>query len=59
MSDDAIPAWQRRTTRESRAGMSVAVLAMIGLQLALPDRFLPTPGWLLPTLEGCSWSCWR
>ncbi|WP_338771804.1 hypothetical protein V7968_11285 [Nocardia vulneris] len=52
MSDDAIPAWQRRTARESRVAMSVAVLAMIGLQLALPDRFLPAPGWLLPALEG-------
>ncbi|QIS01594.1 DUF1345 domain-containing protein [Nocardia brasiliensis] len=50
--DDAIPAWQRRTTGESRLATSVAVLAMIGLQIALPDRFLPEPGWLLPVLEG-------
>jgi uncharacterized membrane protein len=29
-----------------------AVLAAIGIQLALPARFIPGPHWLLPALEG-------
>ncbi|MFD6159148.1 hypothetical protein ACFWF7_08290 [Nocardia sp. NPDC060256] len=52
MSDgDGVPAWQRRTAGESRLAATAAVLAIIGLQLMLPDRFLPEPGWLLPGLE--------
>ncbi|MFI6997558.1 hypothetical protein [Nocardia sp. NPDC050175] len=52
MSDgDGVPAWQRRTAGESRLAATAAVLAIIGLQLVLPDRFLPEPGWLLPGLE--------
>ncbi|PXX66741.1 uncharacterized protein DUF1345 [Nocardia tenerifensis] len=49
---DEVPAWQRRTAGESRLWATGAVLAIIGLQVVLPDRFLPAPGWLLPALEG-------
>ncbi|WP_433661606.1 hypothetical protein ACQPW1_05095 [Nocardia sp. CA-128927] len=53
MSDgDDVPAWQRRTAGESRLAATAAVIAIIGLQVVLPDRFLPEPGWLLPGLEG-------
>ncbi|MFD0361522.1 hypothetical protein ACFQZZ_08705 [Nocardia sp. GCM10030253] len=49
-SDD-VPAWQRRTAGESRVAATAAVLAIVVLQLALPNQFLPEPAWLLPALE--------
>lgn len=49
--NDDVPAWQRRTAGESRLAATAAVVAVVVLQLALPDRFLPEPTWLLPALE--------
>ncbi|MFC9436452.1 hypothetical protein [Nocardia sp. NPDC057030] len=49
---DEVPAWQRRTAGESRLAATAAVIAIIALQVVLPDRFLPEPEWLLPGLEG-------
>jgi uncharacterized membrane protein len=45
------PAWKRRTTGEQRWPFVVAILAMIGLQLLLPDRLTLGPQWALPALE--------
>ncbi|MEV6561102.1 hypothetical protein AB0M22_35645 [Nocardia sp. NPDC051756] len=49
---DEVPAWRRRTAGESRLAATAAVIAIIALQVVLPDRFLPEPEWLLPGLEG-------
>jgi hypothetical protein len=50
-SDDNVPAWQRRTAGESRVAATVAVLAIVVLQVLLPNQFMPEPTWLLPALE--------
>jgi len=39
--EHAIPAWLRETAGEPRWQVSVAIAAMVGLQLALPSRLLP------------------
>jgi uncharacterized membrane protein len=47
------PAWRRVTQGEPRWQVSLATIAAIGLQLALPDHLvLLHPVWLLPTLQG-------
>ncbi|MFQ6397902.1 hypothetical protein ACLMAJ_31235 [Nocardia sp. KC 131] len=50
-SDDNVPAWQRRTAGESRVAATVAVLAIVVLQVLLPNQFMPEPTWLLAALE--------
>ncbi|MBO0868418.1 MAG: DUF1345 domain-containing protein [Micromonosporaceae bacterium] len=45
-----LPAWLRRTSGEPRLAVSVAVLAMIGLQLVVPE-FGVKPVWLLPAMQ--------
>ena len=47
----AEPAWRRVTQGEPRWPVTLAVLAAIGLQVALPPRFSPYTQWLLPVLE--------
>ena len=47
-----LPAWLRRSEGEHRWQMSVAVLASIGFQLAVPQRLALRPTFLLPALEG-------
>ncbi|MFX0573842.1 hypothetical protein [Nocardia nepalensis] len=49
--DDEVPAWQRRTEGESRLAATLAVLAIVVLQVALPKELRPQPAWLLPALE--------
>jgi uncharacterized membrane protein len=53
--DDAInvctPAWLRPTQGEPRWPVMLAILAAIGLQLAIPARLGIPPRWLLPVLE--------
>jgi hypothetical protein len=46
-----VPAWQRTTRGEHRWPCAVAVLAAIGLQLALPQDLAFHPKWLLPAIE--------
>lgn len=46
-----IPAWKRVTDGEPRWPVSVAILAAIGLQVALPARLAIHPHALLPLLE--------
>ena len=46
-----IPAWRQRTRGEQRWPFAVAVVAMIGLQLFLPERLSVGPRWALPVLE--------
>ena len=46
-----IPAWRRHTRGEQRWPFAVAVVAMIGLQLFLPERLSAGPRWALPVLE--------
>ncbi|WP_307795682.1 hypothetical protein [Actinacidiphila acididurans] len=46
-----VPAWRRATRGEPRWAATVAVLAAVGIQLALPDRLVLRPQWVLPTVE--------
>jgi uncharacterized membrane protein len=51
-STDPTPAWRRRTAGEHRIPAAVASVAVIVLQLLLPDRIVPPVRYLLPVLEG-------
>ncbi len=46
-----VPAWLRVTRGENRWPVVAAMVAAIGLQLALPDRLTLQNRWLLPGLE--------
>jgi uncharacterized membrane protein len=46
------PAWHRVTDGEHRLPVAIAVGVAIALQLALPNRLVIHPEWLLPALEG-------
>ena len=46
-----VPAWRRRTRGEHRWPSIVAVIAVIVVQLLLPDRLILHPRWLLPGVE--------
>ena len=46
-----VPAWRRVTTGEARWPVSVAMVAAIGLQVALPDRLNLSSRFLLPAIE--------
>jgi uncharacterized membrane protein len=45
------PAWRRRTDGEQRWPSALAVVALIGLQLVLPERLSAGPRFLLPIVE--------
>jgi len=45
------PAWLRRTAGESRLPVSLAILALIGMQLLAPRELVPRTWYLLPALE--------
>jgi uncharacterized membrane protein len=45
------PAWRRRTRGEQRWTSAFAVVVMIGLQFALPERLSAGPRWALPAVE--------
>lgn len=47
-----LPAWQRVTQGEPRWPVSLAIVASIVLQLALPEKVAFRPRWLLPALQG-------
>jgi uncharacterized membrane protein len=47
----AVPAWRRHTRGEQRWPSVLALIAMMGLQLLLPQRLAAGPRWVLPTLE--------
>jgi hypothetical protein len=47
-----LPAWLRKTRGETRVGVVLAVLAVIGLQWAIPDDLAFKPRWLLPVVSG-------
>ncbi|GAB1641668.1 hypothetical protein [Krasilnikovia sp. MM14-A1259] len=50
--EDAVrPAWRRATAGEHRWPFALAILAMIGLQVMLPDRLTLGSRWLLPVVE--------
>ena len=49
--DLSVPAWRRHTAGERRWPSAVAVLCMIALQLALPERLSLGPRWLMPAIE--------
>ena len=46
-----VPAWRRRTGGEQRWPCAVAILAMIALQLLLPERLTVGNRWVLPAVE--------
>ena len=50
-SHEHVPAWLRPTGPENRIPVAVAILAAVGLQLGLPDRYGLHPRWLAPALE--------
>jgi hypothetical protein len=45
------PAWRRHTAGEHRWPATVAIAALIALQVLIPDRYTPGPLWLLPAVE--------
>jgi uncharacterized membrane protein len=45
------PAWRRHTRGEQRWPFAVAIMAMIGLQLLLPERLTFGDRWVLPAIE--------
>ena len=45
-----VPAWRRVTEGEPRWPVSLAVLAAIGMQAALPQRLALLPRWILPAV---------
>ncbi|MFS8102732.1 DUF1345 domain-containing protein [Lentzea alba] len=45
------PAWRRPTRGEHRWPASLAVLAVVGLQLTLPDDLIGVTQWLMPGVE--------
>lgn len=47
-----LPAWQRVTQGEPRWPVSLAIVAAIVLQLALPEKVAFRPRWLLPAMQG-------
>jgi uncharacterized membrane protein len=46
-----VPAWRRVSDGEPRLPVTVAVLVMIGMQAALPERLSLTTWWMLPAFE--------
>ena len=46
-----VPAWRRATKGEQRWPSILAVIAVIVVQLLLPDRLVLHPRWLLPGIE--------
>ncbi|GAA3537042.1 DUF1345 domain-containing protein [Amycolatopsis ultiminotia] len=50
MVDNRLPAWRRVTDGETRWSAAAVVVATLALQLALPDRMVLQPWWLLPAL---------
>jgi hypothetical protein len=48
---DPIPAWRRHTEGEQRWPAAIAIAAMMGLQVLLPDRLTLGPRWLFPAME--------
>lgn len=49
---EVLPAWRRASRGELRIGVTLAVAAAIGLQVALPGHYSIHPFWLMPSLEG-------
>jgi uncharacterized membrane protein len=49
--DLGVPAWRRHTDGEQRWPSGAAILCMIALQYALPDRLTLGPRWLMPAIE--------
>jgi len=45
---DQVPAWQRKTEGESRIAATLAVLAIVGVQVAPLKQLWPQPVWLWP-----------
>jgi uncharacterized membrane protein len=45
------PTWRRANQGEHRLVVALAVVAAIGLELALPQQLMIRPRWLLPALE--------
>lgn len=45
------PAWRRVTRGEPRWASTGAVLAVVAIQLTLPDRLAVHPRWLMPVIE--------
>src|SRR5207253_1511611 len=46
-----VPAWRRVTAGEHRWPVSVAILAMVALQVSLPGDMHEGSRWLLPAVE--------
>jgi hypothetical protein len=51
IEDRVLPPWLRPTSPENRLPVAAAILAAVGLQLAIPNKYGLHPRWLLPALE--------
>ena len=52
VEEHLLPAWKRVSAGEARWPVSVAVLAAVGLQFALPERLTLGKSWAIPAVEG-------
>ncbi|MER6799920.1 hypothetical protein ABT262_49270, partial [Amycolatopsis mediterranei] len=51
MTEEALPAWRRRTSGETRWPAMGVVVATLVLQVALPADMVLHPRWLLPAVS--------
>jgi uncharacterized membrane protein len=51
VEEAVLPAWRRHTDGEQRWPFALAIVVMIGLQLALPERLTLGSRWILPAVE--------
>ncbi|WP_329371739.1 DUF1345 domain-containing protein [Streptomyces sp. NBC_00669] len=55
--NEAVPAWRRATRGEPRWAATASVLAVVAIQLVLPDRLVGHPRILVPVVEAALLAC--
>jgi hypothetical protein len=51
LPEQRLPAWRRETEGEHRWGIGLAILSIIGLQLLIPQEFVPHPNYIVEIVE--------